>query len=123
MGLINITDIQNGAEANDQLFNSRFGAIVNELNGNIDADNLKLGAVATAKIADSAVTTTKINNLAVTSAKIGTVSACRVSRSAVQSVANAATTIIAWDTELFDTDNMHDNVTANSRHIQMWLVA
>lgn len=72
MGLVSITQINNGDDANDVLFNSRISAIVNELNGNIDQDNLATSAVATAKIADSAVSTVKIAANAVTAAKIET---------------------------------------------------
>ncbi len=44
-----------------------------------------------------------------------TVPAARVYHSAGQSVANATYTILAFDSERFDTDAIHDNVTNNSR--------
>lgn len=69
MGLVSFAPINDGDEANDDLFNSRLGAITDELNGNIDQDNLATSAVSTAKIADSAVTTSKLNNSAVTTPK------------------------------------------------------
>lgn len=60
MATINLTDIQNLDPATPELFNSRFGLIVNELNGNIDDQNLKNLAVTTGKIANDAVTGAKI---------------------------------------------------------------
>lgn len=60
MGFVNLPDIQNGDEANAQLFNSRFGAIANVLNGNVDADNLAANAVTTAKIAARAASRDKL---------------------------------------------------------------
>lgn len=41
--------------------------------------------------------------------------ACRVRHSANQSIATATDVILAFNTELFDTDVMHDTVTNNSR--------
>jgi len=40
---------------------------------------------------------------------------CRVKKSAVQSVVNAAGAILTWDLEDYDTDNIHDLVTNTSR--------
>lgn len=39
----------------------------------------------------------------------------KLTRSAAQSIAHATTTTVTWDTETFDTDTMHDNVTNPSR--------
>lgn len=41
--------------------------------------------------------------------------ACRVTNNAVQSIANAAWTALTFNTELFDTNSMHDTVTNTSR--------
>jgi hypothetical protein len=41
--------------------------------------------------------------------------ACRVTRTAAQSIADATTTAVAFTTERFDNDGMHDNSTNNSR--------
>jgi hypothetical protein len=43
------------------------------------------------------------------------VPACRVYRTTNQLIATATNTIIAFDAERYDTDNIHDNVTNNSR--------
>lgn len=43
------------------------------------------------------------------------VQACRVTRSAVQSIPDNAVTTVAFDAEEFDTDGMHSTVTSNSR--------
>lgn len=43
------------------------------------------------------------------------VQACRVTRTAVQSIPDAAETLVAFTSEDFDTDGMHDTATNNSR--------
>jgi hypothetical protein len=40
---------------------------------------------------------------------------CRVSHSTTQAIANATPTVLAWNTEDYDTDGMHSTVTNNSR--------
>ena len=40
---------------------------------------------------------------------------CKVTKSAVQSLAKDVPTIITWNTEDYDTNTMHNNVTDNSR--------
>lgn len=51
MGLISYTNIENDASATANVWNERFGKIYGEFNGNIDAANLKDGAVTIAKLA------------------------------------------------------------------------
>lgn len=41
--------------------------------------------------------------------------ACRVTKAAAQSIATSALTAVTFDTERYDTDTMHDNVTNNTR--------
>ncbi len=40
---------------------------------------------------------------------------CRVNHNAAQSIANASNVVLAMNSEYFDTDQMHDTVTTNSR--------
>lgn len=40
---------------------------------------------------------------------------CYLTKSANQAIANATTTTLTWDQEVYDTDSFHDNVTNNSR--------
>jgi hypothetical protein len=40
---------------------------------------------------------------------------CRVTKSTNQTIGATSDAIISWDTESYDTDSMHDNVTNNSR--------
>jgi len=63
MTLLNLTDIQEDADATPELFNSRFDAIANVINGHIDSSNLADGAVTTSKIADGAVTLSKLDTV------------------------------------------------------------
>ncbi len=40
---------------------------------------------------------------------------CLLGKSAGQTINNATFTVLTWDTEVYDTDDLHDNVTNNSR--------
>ena len=51
MGFINITNIEDGQVASANVFNQRYGAIADVLNGNVDAENIKNGSVTQAKLA------------------------------------------------------------------------
>lgn len=70
MGLLNLDPVQTNDEMNEEFFNSRFDAIADILNGNVDADNLGTGSVTTPKIANLAVTTAKVANDAITPSKL-----------------------------------------------------
>lgn len=70
MATVPYTPIEDGQEADMQLFNSRFLALHNAINGGLDANNLADNAVTGPKIASDAVTTSKIVNKAVTAAKM-----------------------------------------------------
>lgn len=69
MPTVTYIPIEDGQEANNQLFNSRFLALHNAINGGLDSSNLSDLAVTTPKLADASVTTVKLANDAVTSAK------------------------------------------------------
>jgi len=58
--LVNISNINTGDDATPELWNERFGAIVDVINGQLDSDNLQDGAVLTSKLASKAVTPDKI---------------------------------------------------------------
>lgn len=70
MSLINLAPINDGDDANSVLFNARFAAISDLLNGNVDSDNLTTNAVTTPKIVDQAVTEVKIAPKSVTGTKL-----------------------------------------------------
>lgn len=59
--LLNITPIGLGDDASPNLWNSRFAAVQTVLNGNVDSDNLKDGAVSRSKIANQAIDSSKID--------------------------------------------------------------
>lgn len=51
MGLINYTNIENNVPATANMFNERFGQIVDELNGNLEGVNMKDGSIPLSKLA------------------------------------------------------------------------
>lgn len=57
---VSINPIEPGDAASPNLWNDRFGAITEVLNGNVDSDNIKDGGVTNSKLADGAVTSNKI---------------------------------------------------------------
>ena len=59
--LVNIQNIQVGDVATPNLFNSRFAALAEVINGNVDSDNLKSGAVTRSKIAQGAIDSSKLD--------------------------------------------------------------
>ena len=61
MGLLSYIQIEDGWAGSANLWNERFGKIYDEFNGNIEAVNLKNGAVTTPKLADGAVTAAKLD--------------------------------------------------------------
>lgn len=60
MGTVATTAINPGDQINAEPINNNFNAFKTEVNGNLEAVNLKDNAVTTAKIADAAVTAAKI---------------------------------------------------------------
>lgn len=51
MSLIDYTNIENNQPATANMFNERFGKIVQELNGNLDGTNMKDGGIPLSKLA------------------------------------------------------------------------
>lgn len=68
-------------------------------------------AVTSPKLADAAVSTAKIADAAVSPVKIATLPAARVSISTLLSIPDSTTTYVAFDTEIFDTANLHSTVS------------
>lgn len=61
MGLITLTNIEDGQDAVANALNERFGRIVDVINGNIESQNLKNNAVTREKIAPQSVTSDKLS--------------------------------------------------------------
>lgn len=61
MTLYSQPDIAQDADATPALFNDRFDAIANILNGHVDGTNIADGSITTSKIADGAVTLAKLD--------------------------------------------------------------
>lgn len=75
------------------------------------ADN----SISSDKLASNSVTSTKIQNGAVTSAKFAAHPAARAYNSAALSISNNAETALTFDSERFDTSNLHSVSTNTSR--------
>ena len=111
MPLINVPDIQQDDAATPELWNSRYGTVVDLLNGNLDADNFANNGVTTAKLNTGSVTTAKIASAAVTPVKWTNPYKFSAYRNAAwTSGLNTFGTII-FDTEVFDTNNNFDTST------------
>lgn len=115
MALINVPDINNLDAATPALFNSRFGEIADEINGNLDAANLADGAVTAPKLATDSVTTGKIADANVTPAKWTNPYRFSVYRNSAATSGNGAFAKIAFDTEIYDPNNDFD-ITTNNRY-------
>lgn len=66
--------------------------------------------VTTTKIADGNVTTAKLANASVSAAKLGVLPHARVFHNVNQSIASGISTFLTFNSERYDTDNIHDNV-------------
>lgn len=76
-------------------------------------DNLPIGTTGQVLTADTTVSPYKVKWAAAASGS--TFSGCSLYKSTDQSIANATTTIITFDSENYDVDGYHDNSTNNSR--------
>lgn len=61
MALISYTQLQDNTDADAEDINSRFGQVIDQINGNIDSENLRDGSVTREKLANGSVTTDKLN--------------------------------------------------------------
>lgn len=68
--LVTINSILEGTLAKAEQVNTRFAAVLAALNGNIEADNIKNGAITNPLLANGAVATANIQDGAVTREKI-----------------------------------------------------
>ena len=71
MGLLTYTNMEDGVSASANLWNTRFGAIIDTINGNLDTDNLAMYAVHESNIAPEAVTSSKIAEGAILPSHVG----------------------------------------------------
>jgi hypothetical protein len=79
-------------------------------------DDIADGAVSGAKIANGAVNAAKVQNGALGTGEFSSsIPAAHVTRTAAQSIPSGFTTTLAFNTERYDTANMHSNATNNSR--------
>lgn len=108
MGLINVPLINNLDAATPDLFNSRYGTIVNAINGNLDNTNISAGGVSTSNLAASSITTAKINDAAVTPPKWTNPYKFSVYRNAGFTASGGT---VVMDTKIFDTGTNFSTTT------------
>jgi hypothetical protein len=79
-------------------------------------DDIADSAVSGAKIADGAVNAAKVQDGALGTGEFSSsIPAAHVTRNTAQSIPSGFTTTLAFNTERYDTANMHSNATNNSR--------
>lgn len=81
----------------------------------VTAAKIAPDSVLTTKLLDGNVTTPKLENQAVTAAKVGVLPRTRVHNNVGQTVPNNIASLVLFNAERFDTDNMHDTVTNPAR--------
>jgi hypothetical protein len=79
-------------------------------NLSVSAAKLASNSIITDKILDGNVTTGKIAFQAITASKMGILPRTRVYHNIAQTIATGALTALLFNTERFDTDNMHGGV-------------
>lgn len=115
MPVLNLIPVANGDQVDQDLFNSRFSAIADLLNGGLDSDNLAAGGVSTPSLAASAVTTAKINDAAVTPTKWTNPYKFGVYLNGSLAIGAGATSVVTFDTKEFDTSSNVDITTNKGR--------
>lgn len=106
MPLLSITDLTNGTAADANIWNTRFAAIANILNGNLDADNYKDASITLAKMGSGVLAVDNVDNPYKFGAYL----------SASQGVSAATWTKANLNSEDFDTNSNFDNAT-NYRYV------
>lgn len=81
----------------------------------VDSNALAAGSVIAAKLGAGAVGTSALGASSVTAAKFAQLPALRVTKSANQTVVQNTATLITWNTETYDLDNMHSTVSNTDR--------
>jgi len=92
--------------------------IVNDQVYSLDVrnDTLGGGGLAAVDLRPNSVGQSEVANGSLGTGEFASsIPAARVTRSTAQSVANATTVFLSFDTERYDTASIHDNVTNNSR--------
>lgn len=84
-------------------------------NLSVTSGKLAADSVVTAKILDANVTTGKLAPLSVTAAKVAALPATRVYHNINQTIPNSTLTALAFNTERYDSDTMHDTVSNTGR--------
>ncbi len=81
----------------------------------LGAADLAPSSVGTDEVTDGSLTGTDVLNGSLGAAELGAIPAARATNSANQTIAESTLTVIALDSEGFDTANLHDTATNNSR--------
>ena len=83
--------------------------------GGLVAGDLRAASVGTSEVAADSLTGADILNGSLGPAELGTIPAVRATNSANQTIPDSTPTVISLDSEGFDTFNLHDAATNNSR--------
>lgn len=110
MPTINITPIEDDAEAVASVWNTRFDTIVDLLNGNLDADNIANLGITTAKLANGAVTNAKVADTSIGPEKMQNPLAFLATQD-TQALSASTWTKAQCDTEIYDYGEDYDNAT------------
>jgi hypothetical protein len=106
MGTISVTTPSDGTTADVSDYNTPINTIVNTLNGNIDADNLKANSVPNSALAGGITPDKNDANLYFK---------CGLYLASVKTVSSSSWIAVAFDAENYDIGGMHNNSTNPSR--------
>jgi C1q domain len=113
-GAITNSDLADGIVSTNKL---AFGAVdsVRILDNTVQSFDVKNDDLTAADLGAGAVGQSELAAGAVSPAAFGTIPAARVQKTANQAVPHSTDATITFDSELFDTAGLHDNVTNNGR--------